>query len=710
MSSGLRHAKSLRTQDGLLTPCRPLVIKKCQDDHGFDITQTEIVGSLFASAATIRVIQASAHPSVRDSIPPTSALRFDPLSIIGQKRGREASPKNNGASYHHQKRQKVSDIDPDEPIQSREDDQQNELRNGQASDIIPNSQESVVLGENEGRFNNLRQVRPDLPVIPETPPPPSALNSYNLHRVNTDQYRQKVAGEQLDQEIRESSPAQDRFGQEREHGSSKKRSASYHIHRTAEGGRSVSTAATSPLFTDFQQTGESSTHYRRMVMEPLSSSRKSKRNRDQSVNDDNLYDDIVSDLEGPSIMKDKRAALRNGSPTTERGRQYDTPPRGQRRSREKTDTPGELPLTPNSKEREQLQKERREAEAVGTARRAAALAAEERQRVADQAREAERERQAEKEAEQEARREQERAAREEQVRFEVEEFKKNETERIARLKEEQEARQRQASEEKRNVREARRVEKARLAREDEERREEQELKRVEGEHEQQLQKAKRTQEAEENLIAQDAKEVERNARRNSKAHLTQLEQVRAQVMVTEEDNIAKIASSPPDDLRFANGSSPDLPRAKPFVRANSTTGFYPNGRKSALKQVGRSSSPATPRATSSIGVGIEAQMPLPQSAQRRVSFESTEEIRPVRVSPAVTTQLRTPKAVTPKPTTSKASPASATNASSVKSASKSTILPPTPLYKRIVPPPPNFQERKFRACEYSCDTADCTNV
>jgi hypothetical protein len=67
-----------------------------QDDQEFDITQSEILGHLFTNTATIRVIQAAANPSIRDSVPPTSALRFDPN--VTRKREREGSVRPNGTS------------------------------------------------------------------------------------------------------------------------------------------------------------------------------------------------------------------------------------------------------------------------------------------------------------------------------------------------------------------------------------------------------------------------------------------------------------------------------------------------------------------------------------------------------------------------------------------------------------------------------------
>ncbi|KAI1004114.1 hypothetical protein K3495_g4100 [Podosphaera aphanis] len=63
-----------------------LAIKKVQDDQAFDITQNEILGSIFTPSSIIRVIQAPTQPDIRDSVPPNSALRFEPSAY--RRRGR----------------------------------------------------------------------------------------------------------------------------------------------------------------------------------------------------------------------------------------------------------------------------------------------------------------------------------------------------------------------------------------------------------------------------------------------------------------------------------------------------------------------------------------------------------------------------------------------------------------------------------------------
>ncbi|RKF54963.1 hypothetical protein GcM3_205004 [Golovinomyces cichoracearum] len=100
----------------------PLAIKKVQDDQAFDVTQSEILGNLFSASSIIRVVQASKHPGIRDSIPPTSALRFNPAVTQKKRRHCDDGMTETVSSRKPNKRQRFFEIDPDNPLPSRESD------------------------------------------------------------------------------------------------------------------------------------------------------------------------------------------------------------------------------------------------------------------------------------------------------------------------------------------------------------------------------------------------------------------------------------------------------------------------------------------------------------------------------------------------------------------------------------------------------------
>lgn len=611
--TGYRSKELLLT----FTLCRPLSVKKCQDDQEFDITQSEILGNLFANTATIRVIQAATGPGVRDSVPPTSALRFDPTS---RKRGRESSPppRINGSapptSYKPNKRQRLTDLDPDQPLPSREGEQE---RNGFADTnhipdikVIPSSQESIILGTNHDFHGNSRQVRPYLPQIPETPspspsPPPmfSELAQYDEHP--TDHQVRKPAlstneNSSHNSEADNSSPLKQASVRAQSHGASQSRakSASYHIQRATERGTSVSTAATSPLSTDYPnlaRNGFTSATNRKTSDSGSNSGRRNGHRKSRSPNED-IYENIASgDEESAAILNAKKATLkmRKSQNVGLQGmdwanNQFNTPPNGRRNSRPR-DTPGELPLTPNSKERERRQQD---ADDAKKARLAAAQAAEQRKREADEAREAEEQRIAE----------QDRARREELERIEHEDFRRGEAERAAivaraaRLQKEKEERDKREAEEAQK-REEQRKEEERLAQE----------------------KARKENEAAEKL-------------KRNKAMMAEAKQKR------EEEEKAQA-----DSATFKQLSSDQARKSSPAIipssARRSSTAFIPgmnnNGRKSTLKNTSRSSqaifssSPAPTTVSPERafnGVGLEAQMPLPKDKSRRVSFDETPTI------------------------------------------------------------------------------------
>jgi hypothetical protein len=446
---------------------RPLAIKKVQDDQEFDITQSEILGHLFANTATVRVIQAAANPSIRDSVPPTSALRFDPN--ITRKREREGSVRANGVSpssaWKPNKRQRVSDLDPDTPLPSRENEL--ERRNGHVPEVkvIPDSQDE---GSSPRPFNLSRQVRKSIPRIPETPspsPPSEVQHSPCLTDRSADQHdiksEKKSHNDVLNHsaEIQNSNPHVQASERGQSNGSQKGKSSSYHISRPTERGASVSTAATSPFSVD-QQTPTQNNWTSASKGKRTDPSPKPRANAHRSMNEDTIYDSIVSEDEGAAILRKKRSSLKmRGSPNTGlpgvdsilSNSNFNTPPNGTRRptrSREGSSA-GELPLTPNSKERAKSQQEKLAADQAKKAWRAAAEAAE-RRIEAEEARQAEEVRTAVDK----------RARGEKQERLEIEEFQREEAKRqamiaqSARLQREREAKEKKDAEAQRRLEEA----------------------------------------------------------------------------------------------------------------------------------------------------------------------------------------------------------------------------------------------------------------
>lgn len=579
----------------------PLAIKKVQDDQEFDITQNEILGHLFTNTATIRVIQAAANPSIRDSVPPTSALRFDPN--VTRKREREGSVRPNGTSpssaWKPNKRQRVSELDPDEPLPSRENEP--ERRNGRAPEVkvIPDSQDE---GPSPRQFNPSRQSEKQ------------SQNGVSNHST----------------EMQNSSPLVQASERAQSNGSQRAKSSSYHISRPADRGTSVSTAATSPSSVDQQtptQNGLISANKRKRTDPPP----KPRPNANRSTNEDTIYDSIVSEDEGAAILRKKKSSLKmrnspsNGLPGIDSiwsNNTFNTPPNGTRRpvrSREGSSA-GELPLTPNSKEREKRQQEKGEADEAKKARRAAAEAAEQRRLEADEARQAEEARIAKEE----------RAKREQQERLEVEESQR-------------EAAKRQSVIEKA----------ARLQKECEEKREAEE--RVVKEKAESERLAKKKAEAEAKKLREE-KETERQTQAEEAKKLGMVEERKMQEKRAAEEALKKNSASP-EEQRQRHHSSPILPRAAPSsaAKTQSSTPYIPSGRKSALKfslsSQAVSSSPSSPEV--SRGVGIEAQMPLPSKMNRKVSFDLHER-KETAIKPP-TRILPPTKSATPKVSVSKVS-------------------------------------------------------
>lgn len=232
------------------------------DDELFDVTQNDIVGPLFPNMSTIRIVQAPAKPNIRDSLPPTSALRFDPSSVLGQKRNRERLNGNEAEFWNPQKRQRMSMVDPDQPLPSRETEprigritQETDERLG--SPVIPDSQQSaglIPIHEDEDE-DNFQDVREDSPTISETPSPSLSPNLQrasqqsqmltNFISKTTDgalQGQSDQAHRKLISPFEEAPRAEGMLTN-----GNGQRSTSYHIQRATDRGTSVSTRATSPL-------------------------------------------------------------------------------------------------------------------------------------------------------------------------------------------------------------------------------------------------------------------------------------------------------------------------------------------------------------------------------------------------------------------------------------------------------------------------------
>ena len=501
----------------------------------FDVTQSEVVGNIFANASIIRFIQAT-PASNRDSVPPTSALRFDPNTT--RKREREGSARPNGVSpnstWKSNKRQKVLELDPDEPLPSRENESGQRAGFVAQAKMTPESQVKDTESSN-GKYNTSRQVRQDLPQIPETPtpsPPRELHRSRHLAKATADQQvgqsasRSQPESSKGDQEVGNSSPLGKVVERAQSHGSQRTNSGTYHISRPTERGRSVSTAATSPLSVD---------HHAATSNGVTPSSKRTKadgtpRHREklnQSPNEDSIYDNIVSDDEGAEILRKKKASLRirnspkSGLPGMDwANNKFSTPPNGKQLPSHKSLT-GELPLTPNSKEREKRQQEKRKAEETKAARKAVAEAAELRRTEAEEARQAEEARIADDE----------RAKREEQERLEIEDFQKGEAKRQAAIAKANRLQKEKEDKEKKEALEQRRIEEQRIA------------------------KAK----AESERLAKETAETEEKKKR---------ERRNTEEMKRIEEAAMKKKSLTPEAQRHSHSSSPILPRATPHLPPN----------------------------------------------------------------------------------------------------------------------------------------------
>ncbi|KAF7878914.1 hypothetical protein EAF04_000117 [Stromatinia cepivora] len=385
--------------------------------------------------STIRIIKAPNKPNIRDSLPPTSALRFNPISVLGQKRDRSPLNGNTEPFWNPQKRQRTA-IDPDHPIPSREIESWTGGRlegiPEKPETIIPDSQQSAILGhedEDNGIVPNLSisnlNVQPDKApkelVSPFQEPPP------------------RIQGTPKN--------------------SAGAKNASYHIQRATNRGRSISTTATSPLTGEPQlppHSHSNSTKKRKSSETILPGAKSNTPNNRSPRNESDIYDDFGSDTEEPTIrqskLKFKKDAQKGLSGVETSAKSPSNNNSHPSKTFESISTSNELPLTPKSKVREEALRRRKEnEEAAKEARASAAKAAEEHRRESEReavAAKAERMRK-EKSEERKAEEEQKQAARKrkEVAALEVQKLK-DEKEKLRKQIEEDDKLEKKASEER----------------------------------------------------------------------------------------------------------------------------------------------------------------------------------------------------------------------------------------------------------------------
>lgn len=563
---------------------RPLPVKKVQDDLGFDVTQGEVVGNVFPNASMIRVVQAAAVAGMRDSVPPSSALRFDPNSASYQTRKRERdysfgsdgqSPSSPEASN---KRQRVLGINPDQPVPSREQSLQNGISGHtgprcQDDRIIEDSQQGVSLGLLNGTGDPLL----DRARVPETPPPGRGRDGIQLQNGANSRLGRKSEDPILPAHARPAIPKVVLGGSE-SHAKKppKSDSRNNHISKATEPPSSLPNAAKSP--NPILPSAVSATN--RKASSPILPPKMNGKASTKSLSEEAVYDDFGSNSKAEDISRSRKEILKirsspkPGLPGLERAndRTHNTPPNRRREtssSREQsTSISGQFALTPGSREREK--KERRKAsEGARSAGKAAA-------EVADG---------------KEAQIEQERRA----------------TEKAAEEKAAKEKAAKNAAKEK-------------------------------------VAKEKATKET----AATEKAEGQRLQREKAKAEAFKQQQergakARADKVAAEEKarSLKRVASSESSQARSA---SPAVSRGTLSARPQSSTSFFPTGRKPALKSSGSSSSlsvtnsspvltRASPRAS-----GIDAAMPLPD--ERRVSF--TDQIQDLKKTPTPRVEPPTP--------------------------------------------------------------------
>lgn len=585
---------------------------------------------------TIRVIEAAATPSIRDSVPPDSALRFNPGLNITRKRERGGSVQPNGLSpsgtsaWQPNKRQRVSELDPDQPIQSRETDfEVGDTIQQTRRETLSDSRELNAPRRSNGTHRDVRAV------IQETPPPQPLQNP------SADQQRTKSPHVTQHIESRILPPSAN---------APRARSASHHNAQSPRRGISASSAATSSLSIDpssAQNALQSST--KRNASVPVMNGVNGKTSA-RSPNEDRIYDNIESDSEdSAAVLRRTKASLkirnspRNGLPGLDWGNKFSTPTNGSRRNSRSRESPSELPLTPSSRQRAEKQRLQKEAEDAGEVRRAAADAAEERQREAEESRLAERERVRREDEERDEREKRAaviaKATKLEQERVAIENDRKLKEERLAEASRREQAKlnkaREQAAHSKREEAEADRIR--------------QEAERVEHEKAaaikaQQLHEQKQKEQKEAEAKAKAAAEEARISKERTEAS----ERRKSFSASAESSDRAKLST----------------PARETSIRPQSTTPFIPSGRKSALKPSASSqtsSSPVTTRTSPSRlskDRGSVEHSINGVSKDRRVSFDRTVKVANEQVlrdapiipgtKPAITPITPTPKSTTPK--------------------------------------------------------------
>jgi hypothetical protein len=564
--------------------CRQIAIKKIQDDQGFDVTQAEIVGTVFPSLATVRVIQASNAPGMRDSVPPNSALRYNPELNTNGKRQREGSAQPNGvppSSWKPNKRQRVPD--PDQPLPSleRELDVIPEDQASRSGSAIPDSQQSTQNGL-------LHHVRTEIANSISPSPPPAALN-------NEDGLANKKGEKSNMPSTVEQSPIlpPNRFPPTA--------SASDNTRRATDGGTSVSTAAITPSSGVQQTPGNRASARRHNVLDPASKVTVNGKAPSGSPNEDTIYENIESDSESPAAILNKtKASLRksknsprSGLPGLEWSNQFNTPPSGKRRNSRSQEqaasaspSASELPLTPGSKQREEKRLQKQQEDEARKAQRAAAAAAEQRRREASEQRK--------REAEEARQGEEARIAEEARLKREEEERKEQEkraavmakaaqleNERLKKIEADKKAEEERQAEEKR--REQARIEK--------EREEKEQAERLKQEEQTRVQKEKQEAERVEKEKAKADAEAERL--REEEKQKGAMESATAEPKKGKGKKKTAAAERRPSSASVESAKSETPIRPGSSSKPQSSTPFIPNGRKSALKssQALRSSSP-----------------------------------------------------------------------------------------------------------------------
>ncbi|KAG4028516.1 hypothetical protein MFRU_021g01050 [Monilinia fructicola] len=347
---------------------QPLAIKKCMDDELFDVTQDDLLGPLFPNMSTIRIIKAPNKPNIRDSLPPTSALRFNPISVLGQKRDR--SPLNGNAEpfWNPQKRQRTA-IDPDHPIPSRELDSwaggRLEGIPEKPEAVIPDSQQSAILGhEDEDQDND-------------------TVQNFSANNTNA-QSNKSPRG--LVNPFQEPPPRIQGTPQS----SAGVKRASYHIQKATEGGRSVSTSATSPMAgeTQLPQSHSKSTKKQKPLETSLPGAKSNTPKNRSSRNAVSIYDDFGTDTEEPTSQQTNLSFKKSPVAGLPGSQKLAMSPLNNNRSASKafqsTSTPKELPLTPKSRRREEeIRKSKESEEASKEAQTTTAKAADERRRESE---------------------------------------------------------------------------------------------------------------------------------------------------------------------------------------------------------------------------------------------------------------------------------------------------------------------------------------